>query len=256
MVRSRVTPLQRAKSARRGPLVGTLLIALLLAPAAVLVVACSRPPEQQLLTQFFRAARARDNTTLGMMSAVSFNPAERGIVTDFDIASVSAEQRSPLNLKVFVDAQRKARDAEAEFSKRKKEYQDANLQMIEQVLKLERDPKAKMTPAQVKVKAEWDKWREETGTVAKASASARAALASATGPAEASLTQPGRPPLDPEKFEGELLTKAVTLNADVQAPNNGPTSQKTLVITMQRVVGKLGGEEREGRWVITQITGA
>jgi len=242
MVRSRVT--------------GTLLIALLVASVALLEVACSRSPEQQQLTQFFRAARARDNTTLGMMSAVSFNPAERGIVTDFDITSVSPEQRSPLDLKVFVQAQRKAREAEAEFAKRKKEYQDANLQAIEQILKLERDPKAKMTPAQAKVKAEWDKLREETGTFAKASAAARTALANATGPAEASLTQPGRPALDPEKFQGELLTKAVTLNASVQAPSGGATSQKTMVITMQRVVGKLGDEAREGRWVITQITGA
>ncbi len=241
MVRSRVT--------------GTLLIALLVAPFALLTVACSRAPEQQLLTQFFRAARARDNTTLGMMSAVSFSPTERGVVTDFDITSVSPEQRSPLDLKAFVEAQRKTREAEAEFAKRKREYQDANLQAIEQVLKLERDPKAKMTPALAKIKAEWDKWREETGTFARATAAARTALGNATGPAEASLTQPGRPPLDPMKFEGELLTKAVTLNAAVQAPNNGPTSQKTMVITMQRVVGKLGGEAREGRWVITQITG-
>lgn len=235
---------------------GTLLIALLVAPVALFVVACSRAPEQQLLTQFFRAARARDNTTLGMMSAVSFNPAERGVVTDFDITSVSPEQRSPLNLRVFVEAQRKAREAEAEFAKRKKEYQDSNLPAIEQVLKLERDPKAKLTPAQAKIKAEWDKWREDTGAFARASSAARTSLDNATGPARASLTQPGRPPLEPEKFEGELLTKAVTLNAEVQAPNNGPTSQKTLVITMQRVVGKLGTEAREGRWVITQITGA
>ena len=39
---------------------------------------CSRPPEQQMLTQFFRAARARDNTTLGMMSAVTFDPRDAG----------------------------------------------------------------------------------------------------------------------------------------------------------------------------------
>ncbi len=235
---------------------GTLLIALLIAPFVVVAVACSRAPEQQMLTQFFRAARARDNTTLGMMSAVSFTPAERGVVTDFDITSVSPEQRARLDLKGFIDAQRKAREAEAEFAKRKKEYQDANLTAIEQVLKLERDPKAKLTPAQQKIKADWDKLREETGTFAKATAAARAALGNATGPAEASLTQPGQPALDPEKFDGELLTKSVTLNAQVQAPNSGPTSQKTLVVTMQRVVGKLGGEAREGRWVITQITGA
>ena len=46
------------------------LAALLLVPAVMLVVGCSRPPEQQFLSQFFRAAKARDNTTVGRMSAV------------------------------------------------------------------------------------------------------------------------------------------------------------------------------------------
>jgi hypothetical protein len=230
-----------------------LLIALLVAPIALFEIACSRQPEQQFLTQFFRAARARDNTTLGMMSAVAFDPRERGSVTSFDIVSVTPEQRTPLDLKAFVEAARKARENEAEFSKRKKVYQDTNLTLIEQLIKVERDPKAKMTPALEKLKPEWDKWREETGVFAKATAASRAALASATGPAEASLTQPGRDALDPSKFEGELISKTVTLNAQVQAAN-GQTSPKTLVITMRRAVGKLDGQAREGRWVITQIT--
>jgi hypothetical protein len=240
MVRSRVT--------------GTLLIAFLVAPFVVLAIACSRSSEQQQLSQFFRAARARDNTTLGMMSAVNFDPRERGTVSSFDVMAVSPEQRAPLELKALVEAQRKAREAEAEFAKRKKAYQDANLTAIEQVIKIERDPKGKITPALAPVKAAWDKWREETSFFSKASSGARTALASATGSAEASLSQPGLPPLDPAQFEGELLTKAVTINAQVQAPN-GQTSPKTLVVTMQRVVGKLGGQPREGRWIITQITG-
>jgi hypothetical protein len=239
----------------RSRVIGTLLIALLATPLAVLEIACSRRPEQQMLTQFFRAARARDNTTLGMMSAVAFDPREQGTVSSFDITAVSPEQRAPLDFKALLAAQAKAREAEAEFAKRKREYQNANITVIEQVLKVEQDPKAKMTPAMAKVKAEWDKWREDTGTFAKASSAARAAVASATGPAEASLTQPGQASLDPATFEGELLTKAVTLNAQVQM-QGGQTSPKTMVITMQRVVGKLGGQAREGRWVITQITGA
>lgn len=239
----------------RSRVIGTLLIAFLATPLAVLEIACSRRPEQQMLTQFFRAARARDNTTLGIMSAVSFDPREQGIVSSFDITAVSPEQRAPINFKMLLAAQAKAREAEAEFAKRKREYQNANITVIEQVLKAEQDPKAKLTPAMTKVKAEWDKWREETGSFAKTTSAARAAVASATGPAEASLTQPGQAALDPSKFEGELLTKAVTLNAQVQAPG-GQTSPKTMVITMQRVVGKLDGQSREGRWVITQITGA
>ena len=47
-----------------------------LVSAVVMVAGCSRPPEQQLLTQFFRAAKARDNATTSMMSAVTIDPRE------------------------------------------------------------------------------------------------------------------------------------------------------------------------------------
>src|SRR5262245_51219369 len=102
-------------------------------PLAILAAGCSRPPEQQLLTQFFRAARARDNATLAMMSAVTLDPREQGTVEDFTITSVSPETRTPLDLKVLLEAEKRAREAEAEFAKRKMEYQNANLPILEQV---------------------------------------------------------------------------------------------------------------------------
>ena len=55
-----------------------LVLVAALGPLVLLTAACSRPPEQQLLTQFFRAARARDNATLAMMSAVTLDPAREG----------------------------------------------------------------------------------------------------------------------------------------------------------------------------------
>ena len=89
----------------------------------------------------------------------------------------------------------------------------------------------------------------------KATSAAKAALAAATGPAEASLTQPGQPPLGADKFQGELLSKDVTLNAEVRTPD-GQTSQKTLVVTIQRVAGTMDGAQRSGRPIITRIQGA
>lgn len=231
-----------------------LVVVAVLMPLALLAVACSRPPEQQLLTQFFRAARARDNTTLAMMSAVSLDPREQGTVEDFSITSVSPEVRTPLDLKALLEAERKARDAEAEFAKRKMEYQTANLPMIEQVVKLERDPKARLTAAQQVVKSAWDKWREESGTYTKAVSAARAAVVAATGPAEASLTQPGQPPFDPSAFQGEMVTKEVAIDAQLRSPQ-GQTAPATLTLTMSRAVGTLGGQTREGRWIITKIAG-
>jgi hypothetical protein len=223
-------------------------------PLAFLAAACSRPAEQQFLTQFFRASRARDNTTLAMMSAVAIDPREQGTVEDFSITSVTPERRTPLDLKGLLEAERKARDAEAEFAKRKMEYQNANLPVLEQVVKLERDPSARMTAAQQVVKTAWDKWREEQGAFTKAVSEARAAVVAASGPAEASLTQPGQPPFDPSAFEGEMVTKDVVLDADIRNPQ-GQTAPATLTVTMTRAVGTLAGQPREGRWIITKIAG-
>lgn len=231
-----------------------LVFAAAVLPVVMTAVACSRPPEQQFLTQFFRAAKARDNTTLAMMSAVTLDPREKGSVEDFSITSVSPEARTPLDLKTLLQAEREARAAEAEFAKRKMEYQTANLPMIEQVVKLERDPAARMTAAQQAVKAAWDKWRADSTTFTRAVSAARTAVVNATGPAEASLTQPGQPDFDPAAFEGEMVTKDVVLDAQIRNPQ-GQTTPAALTVTMTRAVGTLGGQAREGRWIITKIAG-
>jgi hypothetical protein len=226
----------------------TLAIALLVAPLALLAAACSRPPEQAQLTQFFRAARARDNATLAMMSAVPFDARTQGTVESFDIVSVSPEQRTPLDFKTPTEAENAAKAAAAEFSKNKRAYQNANLPIIEEVVKLERTEGAKLN-------AEWDKWRADETMHNKAVSEARRAVTSAAGPADASLSQPGQPAFSPDKFQGEVVSKDVTLNAQVKTPD-GQTVPKTLVVTFQRVTGTLDGRPREGRWIITKIAGA
>ena len=51
----------------------------------------------------------------------------------------------------------------------------------------------------------------------------------------------------------ELITKQVTVNAQVRDPN-GQTTPKTFVFTLQRAIGKgADGQDREGRWIITGI---
>ena len=232
-----------------------LAAAVVLAPLALIAVACSRPPEQQFLTQYFRASRARDNNSLAMMSAVVLDPREQGEVTSFDITSVSEEPRTPLDFKALHAAEQKALADDAEFKQRKIAYQNANLPALEVIVKLERDPAAKFTPAQQKMKAEWDKWREDTATFQKAITAARAALKASSGPAEASLAQPGQAGFDPAKFEGNLVSKDVTLNAEMKTPD-GQTAQKTLVVTIQRVEGTLDGVQRTGKPIITRIQGA
>jgi hypothetical protein len=225
--------------------------ALLLVPATMMVVGCSRPPEQQFLTQFFRAAKARDNTTVGRMSAVEIDPRTQGSVEDFEITSIGEETRTPLTFAPLLEAETKARETEQAFLKTKIEYQNANIKVIEEVLKIEQmNPTAKLTPAQEIVRAEWAKWREGISSHAKATASAAAAIKQATGLAEASLTQPGQPALDPKTFSGETVKKDVVVAATVKSPE-GATAQKTLTVTIERVAGN----GREGRPIITKISG-
>jgi len=224
----------------------------------VSAVACSRPPEQQLLTQFFRAARGRDNATTARMSAATLDPREQGSVESFSITSIGEEKRAPLTFKPLLDAVVKAQADEAEFLKKKVEYQtandNANDKIIREVLKLEGLNGAKLTPQQAKVKAEWDTWRAGINEHQRAVSQARAAVSAATGAAEASLTQPGQPALDPAKFEGETISKDVIVAAKMKTPE-GKDVDKTLTITFTRVSGRLDGVQREGRPIITKITG-
>src|SRR5436190_19315609 len=87
----------------------TAVVAVLLLLPTGFFIGCSRPPEQQFLTQFFRAAKARDNTTAGRMSAVTIDPREQGTVEDFSIENVGPEQRTPLTFKPLFEAEDKAK---------------------------------------------------------------------------------------------------------------------------------------------------
>jgi hypothetical protein len=188
------------------------------------------------------------------MSSVELNPREQGAVESFSITSIGPETRAPLDFSALIAGVETARRAEADFQQQKKVYSDANLKTIEEVLKLERDPKAKMSPEQQAVKTAWDKWRADTATFVKAVSDARSALAAAVAPAEASLSRPGSPAFDAKAFKGETVTKDVSITSEFRSPEN-QMSSKNLVLTLTRVAGTLNGETRDGRWIITKITG-
>ena len=134
----------------------TVVAVLLILPALAFTISCSRPPEQQFLTQFFRASRGRDNTTVGRMSAVEIDPRTQGSVEDFSIENVSAETRTPLTFKPLFEAEEKAKQEERAFLDTKIAYQTANIKAIEEVLKIEQtNPVPKYTPAQQKTR----KWK-------------------------------------------------------------------------------------------------
>src|SRR5688572_20461153 len=99
-----------------------LISGLILAEAA-----CSgAPPEQVLLTNFFRASRVRDNTTLGNIAAVNFNPRTEGTVENFEVVAVGPEQRRPVEIRALMDEEAKAAEEEAAFTRQTQEFQNAN----------------------------------------------------------------------------------------------------------------------------------
>jgi hypothetical protein len=57
---------------------------------ALTLPGCTAGPEFALLTQFFSASRLRDLTALQKVSTVVFEPARDGVVTSFDIETVTA----------------------------------------------------------------------------------------------------------------------------------------------------------------------
>lgn len=218
-----------------------------LTAAFFLVLACSGP-EQSLVGQFFSASRLRDNTSLDNIATVIFDPRTQGTVTTFTIQSIAPEQRKALPLKALAKAQDDARAEDAEFTKRKEEYQNANLEAIQRVLKAERE-NAKLVPKDAEIQAAWTKYREETAAMSKKVADARRSVKAETQFIDQSVNA-GRTAIDVTKYDGEIVSKDVTVSAPVRMPS-GETVDKTLVLTLQRAVLK-GDKEINGRWIVTK----
>ena len=218
----------------------------------VVFVGCSSGPEQPILNQFFTASRLRDNTTLANFSTVSFEPAQQGTVSSFDIQSVSPEQRKPLNIKTLAKVQADAKAADAEYTKRKDAYESENIDAIKRVLAAERQSTA-IKGKDAEVQTAWTKFRSEGAQISKRVYDAKRNLASESSVASMSVEDP-RNPVDLNKYDGELAWKEVTISAPVKRPD-GQTVTKTLIVTMQRAV-LTGDKVINGRWIITGIRDA
>ena len=218
---------------------------------ASVAAGCGGGEEQALIRNYFTAARVNDRTTLGNIATVSFNPKEDGVVTGPSVESVSPEDRRPLRTRELAQALQKARADEEAFNAKKKEYQDANFEAITRVLDAERQ-KRPVAPRDKEVQAAWTRWREETMQHAKAISDAQAALNEESEVASTSVFDPSNP-IDVTTFDGELITKQVTVDANVRKGDQ--SEARTMKVTMQRAVLKgKEGQPIEGRWVITAIS--
>jgi len=215
-------------------------------------MACgSTPIEQQLLTQFFRAARVRDNTTLASMSAVSFDPRTEGTVENFKIDSIGEPQRRKLQVQEFTAEQDKVRTDQVEFTKKMRDFYQSNSIAIDRAMKADQ-AKQPVRGKDAELLAEWKKWDTDSRDLERKVSQSRQKVAKERSSAVASLTAPGRDDVDVSGMDVDIITEPVTVTAQVQTPD-GKTTPKTMVVTLQRASGKKDGQTVEGRWLIMSI---
>lgn len=218
---------------------------------AVLAACAGSSAEQQVLKKYFDASRLRDNRTTANIATVSFRPSEEGSVQSFSVVSTSEEMRTPLKIKELSDAYEQAKAADEEFSKQKKTYQDDNLDAIDRVLRAERES-TRLRGRDLEVQTEWTKYREEMAESAKKVSDAQQALHAARGVAELSVFDATNP-VDVTQYDGEMITKEITINARIRTPDD-QNVEKQLKVTIQRALLSGGpAGEVSGRWIVTSI---
>lgn len=219
---------------------------------AALAGCSSPPPEETLISSFFRASRFRDNMTSANLSMVTFSSAERGVVSSFEVESISEETKAPMRARALNEALMASQTSESEFSERKQAYQDENLEAIERVLEAEQAGNEPSRRADRSVQEEWTQWRAEMAQHAQEVSDARVALSEGRIVAEGSTYSP-TDMIDVTLYDGEITSKTVRIIADVVTPDEQDV-QQTLQIEIQRaeLVGD-DGTPVTGRWIITSI---
>src|SRR5918994_2249021 len=123
-------------------------------------VACSVVPEEKIVKDFFRASRLRDNAALGTFATTSFDPNRQGQVTEFNVLSVSPEHSSSLSLERYDTAFAEATAAHKAFAREKYNFQQANLEAIRRIEKLE-SSNPPVTRRDTNLEATWPNRRDD-----------------------------------------------------------------------------------------------
>jgi hypothetical protein len=205
--------------------------------------------EKTTIDKFFRAARLRDNVTMGNISMAQYDPRTEGQVENTSLVSMTEEQVTPLHLKELQAAVDEAKKADDDFTKRKYAFQDQHTEELNRLLAAQKKGqvlKGKDTGFQ----QEWQKWVEETKVSAKKLSDAREALSAERSVADTSVAN-AQNPVDPTQYEGDLATKDYTISAEVITPA-GQHVTRRLVITLQQARLK-GDKPIIGKWIITKI---
>ena len=231
---------------------GWLLLIPVLVAFALTAAGCGGSDHDLMVRKFFMSARTGDVATLGNIATVSFDPNKEGRAENLKFISETPEQTRTLKIAELEKVFKEAQDAETDYSKRMKEYQDKNIDAINRIVKIEQSGKGKPAGGDLAIQAAWTKWRDDNAVVQKAKSEAHTALLAERKVADLSL-----PDVDAGTYpEVTEVTSDVTYTADVRTPDNQVTT-KTLVLTFQRVVLKdAAGKIKEGNWMITGLKDA
>lgn len=202
------------------------------------------------MRSFFQASRYGDRTTLGNMSMVVFDPSVDGIASSPSVEAVTEEQRRPLRMIELAAELQTLRAEETTFREEKKAYQDENFDVIARVVEAERAGEDVRRRDQ-EVQEAWAKWVEDEREFARQVSAKQNELNDESRIAQVSTYDPANP-LNVVEFEGELISKDVTVSASIE--RDGSSEDRTMTVTLQ-MVELAGGETGmiEGRWIITAI---
>ena len=218
---------------------------------AGLVAGCAGGQEQAIIRNYFVASRVNDVSTLGNIAMVRFDREVDGVVRSPTVESVTEEQRRPVRIREFDQAVMDARAAEEEFTARKIAYQDENVAAISRVLEAESEDR-EVASRDLEAQEEWTTWRDETRQYARALSDAQAQLNDESAVAELSVFDPNNP-VDLTQYDGELLSKRVTIAATVETPDSQEID-RTMVVTLEKVeLTDQDGVMLDGRWIITGL---
>jgi hypothetical protein len=216
-------------------------------------VSCGGGAERQILDNFFRASRSRDNLTLANIATVSFDPRTQGQVTSYSVETVSPEQAQPLDIKETNAAYKQAVADDEAFTRKKNEFQKANIEAILRIEKAERS-NASLKGRDAQLQAQWHKWVEDMKASQKKVSEARVKANAQHPIVDLSGNIDPQRPIDVTQYAGDLVSKDVTIKARVRLPA-GETVDKTFVVTLQQA--RLKGErDITGRWIVSSIKDA
>ena len=227
-----------------------LIVILALLAGGGLLAACGGGGEElTIIRGFFTASRYQDRATLGNMSMVVFSPTEDGIASSPSIENVTEEDRRQLRFSELQQALEDIQAAETSFRAEKKQYQDENEEAIGRVIDANREGE-EVASSDEEVRDTWNQWVADEREYARKVSDAQNALNDESRLAQASVYDPSNP-INVVEFEGELLSKDVTVSANIEM--DGGSEEQTMVFTLQKV--ELQGEAGliEGRWIITSI---